>query len=87
MISKATGVMKYKKKPVVIDAWEIQVGIDWRVREDSGLAFHSNALFVTVPTLEGTMRGKIGDYLIRGVEGEYYICDRAIFFKTYEVVE
>lgn len=32
-----------------------------------------------VETLEGTMRGKAGDYLVRGIRGEEYICDAAIF--------
>ena len=40
-----------------------------------------------VETLEGLMKGKKGDYLMRGVEGEYYPCDRAIFEKTYEFTE
>ena len=37
-----------------------------------------------VETLEGRMKGKAGDYLIRGVEGEMYPCDAGIFHKTYE---
>jgi hypothetical protein len=37
-----------------------------------------------VVTLEGTMSGKAGDYLIKGVEGEEYPCDAEIFKKTYE---
>jgi len=37
-----------------------------------------------VHTLEGTMKGKPGDYLMVGVNGEMYPCDRAIFEKTYE---
>lgn len=37
-----------------------------------------------VKTLEGTMRGKPGDVLIRGVEGELYPCARGIFDKTYD---
>lgn len=40
-----------------------------------------------VETMEGLMRGKAGDYLIRGVEGEYYACDRRIFEKTYVVIK
>lgn len=39
-----------------------------------------------VHTLEGTMRGKPGDYLIRGVKGELYICDRDIFHQTYDIL-
>jgi hypothetical protein len=37
-----------------------------------------------VNTLEGNYKqGKPGDYLMRGIDGELYICDRAIFEKTY----
>ena len=38
----------------------------------------------TVETLEGTMFGNAGDYLIRGIEGELYPCKSDIFKKTYE---
>lgn len=37
-----------------------------------------------VATLEGTMTGKMGDWLIIGVNGEYYPCKDEIFQKTYE---
>lgn len=40
-----------------------------------------------VITLEGTMYGKPGDYLMRGVEGELYPCAAAIFERTYEWTE
>jgi hypothetical protein len=40
-----------------------------------------------VETLEGVMRGKRGDFLIEGVDGELYPCDAGIFFKTYEEVK
>lgn len=39
-----------------------------------------------VKTMEGTMRGKIGDYLMRGINGELYVCDKEIFNKTYELI-
>ena len=40
-----------------------------------------------VDTLEGDYKqGKAGDYLMQGIEGELYICDRAIFEKTYDWV-
>lgn len=38
-----------------------------------------------VETLEGTMRGKAGDYLMRGVHGELYPCDGKVFSETYEL--
>lgn len=39
-----------------------------------------------VETLEGVMNGKAGDYLMRGVEGELYVCDADIFHKTYDIL-
>ena len=41
-----------------------------------------------VKTLEGVMKApnKVGDYVIKGVVGEFYICDKDIFEKTYEEV-
>ena len=37
-----------------------------------------------VETIEGIMQGKPGDFLMRGVRGELYVCDQAIFYETYE---
>ncbi|GAG88575.1 unnamed protein product [marine sediment metagenome] len=39
-----------------------------------------------VKTLEGVLRGKAGDYLLQGVKGELYPCDKGIFEETYEEV-
>ena len=38
-----------------------------------------------VETLEGTMRGNAGDYLIKGIDGELYPCKPNIFHKTYDI--
>jgi hypothetical protein len=38
-----------------------------------------------VETMEGTLRGKAGDWLMVGVSGELYPCDKEIFEKTYEL--
>jgi hypothetical protein len=40
-----------------------------------------------VETLEGTMTGKKGDWLMKGVDGELYPCDQDIFDKTYTIIE
>lgn len=40
-----------------------------------------------VNTLEGTMLGKKGDWLMVGVHGEMYPCDQDIFRKTYDIIE
>lgn len=42
---------------------------------------------LTISTLEGDMQAKIGDYIIKGVSGEFYPCKPDIFEKTYEPVE
>lgn len=40
-----------------------------------------------VKTLEGTMKGKKGSYVIVGIRGELYVCDEEIFDETYEFVK
>ena len=42
---------------------------------------------MVIETLEGTMKGSAGDYLITGVAGEKYFCKPDIFLATYEAVE
>lgn len=82
---------KYRKKPVIIDAfrlpaageapdaflaWAEQVGFtDFVSDRDEGIA---------IETLEGTMRADPGDWVIRGVKGEFYPCKNEIFELTYE---
>jgi len=39
-----------------------------------------------VQTLEGTMQGKQGDWLMKGVKGEMYPCDKDIFKKSYDII-
>ena len=41
---------------------------------------------LTIDTLEGRMKADIGDYIIKGVNGEFYPCKSYIFAKTYEEV-
>lgn len=41
---------------------------------------------INIPTLEGTMRASEGDYVIKGVQGEFYPCKPDIFTSTYEKV-
>lgn len=79
---------KYRKKPVVIDAvkWdgenvkEVMDFMGWRNAahdERSGLVIH---------TLEGNHNALPGDFIIKGVAGEFYPCKPDIFEATYEVV-
>jgi hypothetical protein len=39
-----------------------------------------------IPTYEGYVFASVGDYIIKGVEGEFYPCKPDIFEKTYEMV-
>ena len=44
------------------------------------------AEWIDIPTLEGTMRANLGDWIIRGIQGEFYPCKSGIFEATYERV-
>ena len=46
-----------------------------------------NVGYLTIETLEGNMKANLGDYIIKGVNGEFYPCKPDIFEKTYEKVE
>lgn len=80
---------KYRKKPVVIDVWQltkenIEAGIpDWIDTDQVSIFGEANA-FAEIHTLEGTMRASYGDYIIKGVQGEFYACKPDIFEATYE---
>lgn len=43
--------------------------------------------YLEIPTLEGVMQANVGDWIIKGVNGEFYPCKPDIFAKTYDVVE
>ena len=53
----------------------------------SGVSIDPATGFMIIATLEGVMQVKVGDWVIRGVEGEFYPCKPDIFAKTYELVE
>lgn len=82
--------MKYRKRPVVIDAikWDGSVKAHLEIEEWVGdgiqADFTNPDIPITIPTLEGDMTGKLGDYIIRGIKGEVYPCKPDIFELTYE---
>lgn len=49
-------------------------------------AWH-NSTDIYIETLEGQMQASVGDYIVKGVQGEHYPCKPDIFAKTYELVE
>ena len=75
-----------RKKPVEVDA------IRWTGENESAvLAFCDGAAsiingWLRIATLEGTHIAMVGDYIIRGVKGEYYPCKADVFEMTYEEV-
>lgn len=82
--------MKYRSKPTIKEA------IQW-----TGDNFHHIAEFcglnkinitadmqtIVIPTLEGSMGASIGDYIIRGIKGEFYPCKPDVFNLTYEEIK
>lgn len=81
--------MKYKKKPVVIDAIQWTGDNYAEIFEfTDGRAYllrpHSDTLIVS--TLEGEVKAVKGCYIIRGIANDYYPCAAAIFNKTYEEI-
>jgi len=89
--------MKYKKKPVVIEAIQFD-GMNSLVINEftKGLASptddslgHSNwsEKKLRIPTLEGLMIANAGDYVIKGVKGEFYPCKPDIFEMTYDKID
>lgn len=83
--------MIVRKKPVEVEAFQLtqdNAGIlaDWC----KGLLVKRADNFeasIQIMTLEGVMTARQGDYIIKGVAGEYYPCAPAIFEKTYDIVE
>ncbi len=86
-------VKKYRKKPVIIEAIEF-VGdnsveiCEWSNNKVWGIGIKVDGKpTVQCETLEGDMFGSKGDFIIKGVNGEFYPCKPDIFEKTYEIVK
>lgn len=79
---------KYRKKPVVIDAFQITDAMfdDGFWEAECGLDWDPVSRQVAIKTLEGTMMGDVGDWIITGIKGEKYPCKPDIFEATYELV-
>lgn len=80
--------VKYIKRPIIIEAFRFgyEKIPDWLTEENYILHDHNN--FLSIPTLEGMMLADKGDYIIKGINGEFYPCKPDIFVQTYsEVVE
>lgn len=95
--------MKYRKRPVVIETMQATLEnisngdlIEWLVSNDApyhivtdapdGLLSKDN-WYINIFTLEGTMQCSPNDWIIKGVQGEFYPCKPDIFEQTYESVD
>lgn len=84
----------YRKRPVTIEAWQlteanayaVSVWCGGMMRFDRHGGQARTVRGVEIETLEGVMCASIGDYVIRGVQGEFYPCKPDIFAATYEPV-
>jgi hypothetical protein len=89
--------MNFRKKPVVIEAhrlgdngWPDAI---WQGVNENKIILHLGRInqkvvgHVEIQTIEGVMRGEIGDWIIKGVAGEFYPCRDDIFRMTYEPVD
>lgn len=90
--------MKATKKPVTIECFKYDGDLknsngeyyvpEWAVEaEKNGTIFFKDQGEMYIKTLEGDHRASVGDYIIRGVNGELYPCKPDIFEKTYDVVD
>ena len=81
---------KYRKKPLVIEAIHYTIPVDveevLNFLEGSG-AWYQDTHGIVLPTLEGEMLASPGDWIIKGIAGEFYPCKPDIFEATYERLE
>jgi hypothetical protein len=89
--------MRYRKKPIVIEAIELTEAnrdevafwcggrwVEAPLRPRNNMEDYATGLYIG--TLEGGIHASIGDFVIRGVKGEFYPCKPDIFAATYEAV-
>lgn len=80
--------MKYRKKPVVIEAIKYNGENRKEIEKFVGksLVKYLSDSSLMIPTLEGEHIATLGDWIIKGVKGEFYPCKPDIFEATYEPV-
>lgn len=88
---------KFRKKPVVIEAYqfdgsstEVNKVVNWiegaECPQEGGIGTRDCGRVIKIETLEGTHTARAGDWIIKGVQGEFYPCKPDIFAETYEAV-
>ena len=84
-------VGRFRKRPVVIEAMHYTVESckaihDWLGYEHADHALDCH-MGIFIDTLEGEMRASVGDWIVKGVQGEFYAVKPDIFEQTYEAVD
>lgn len=80
---------QYRKKPVVIEAVQLEYSTASQencIKFTNGIAKKGLDGGLIIPTLEGDMIANTGDWIIKGIKGEFYPCKSDIFEQTYELV-
>lgn len=80
---------RYVKKPVEVDAikWDGENTTEILAFCHDCFSYKKDEVAVLViNTLEGSMKATIGDYVIKGIIGEFYACKPEVFVKTYDEV-
>ena len=80
-------IKQYRKKPVVIEAIKYDGTNENQIIEWATPHVFRRYDKLAVVTLEGDMLVTVGDYIIKGVKGEFYPCKADIFDLTYEGIE
>ena len=88
-------VNKYRKRPVIIEAvkWDgsddIEYLVNWADSEHKKIIdwYGDGTKTLRIETLEGPLRAIPGDWIIKGIKGEFYPCKPDIFMATYQEVE
>jgi len=77
---------KFRKKPVIIEAVQYTPENDDEMIQhlDGCTGWHMSSDGLVIPTLEGYHLARRGDWIIKGVQGEFYPCKPDIFEATYE---
>lgn len=85
--------MKFRKKPIEIEAvrWDGTAHALVEIAKLCGTQMHKMVMnadhtWFEIDTLEGKMRASLGDWIIKGIAGEFYPCKPDIFEATYEPV-
>lgn len=78
---------KFRKRPVVIEAVQYLNSADIHEFCGEKVKQPMGKDYLIIRTLEGDMICSVGDWVIKGINGEFYPCKPDIFEKTYEKVE